>query len=236
MMRMNQGLMVVLLAVVALMVSGCCGPLCSSLTRSVPEISTRRITGSGALVTRELDLEGFTKLEISSAFEVELTQSSIYSVLITTDDNVVDDVRVTLSGNTLSIDLRPLTLNLGNVTLRAEISMPRLEGAELSGASRLEGYMDTEDVRFETSGASRLFLEGDGGDLRLDASGASRVDLSEFRVDDADLEISGASDVTVYVTGRLDVEASGASKVRYLGNPRMGTVDSSGASSVSPAD
>jgi len=96
--------------------------------------------------------------------------------------------------------------------------------------------MDTEDVRFEVSGASRLTLEGDGGDLRLDASGASQVDLSDFRVDNADLEVSGASQVTVYVTGRLDAEASGASHVGYLGNPRMGRVDSSGASSVSPAD
>jgi hypothetical protein len=233
---MNRGVIVVLLLIVALVLTGCCGSLCSSLTRSVPQISTRRITGSGALVTRELDLEGFTRLEIGSAFEVELTQSSIYSVVITTDDNVIDDVRVTLSGETLSIDLEPLSLTLGNITLRAEISMPRLEGAHMSGASRLDGYIDTEDVRFEVSGASRLFLEGDGGDLRLDASGASKVDLSEFRVNDADLDVSGASDVTVYVTGRLDVEASGASSVRYLGNPRMGRVDSSGASSVSPAD
>ena len=236
MLRLNRGLMVALLLVAALTLSGCCGPLCSSLTRSVPEISTRRVTGSGALVTREMALEGFTKLEISSAFEVELTQSSMYSVVITSDDNVADDVRVTLSGDTLTIGLRPLSLTMGNVTLRAEISMPRLEGAELSGASRLEGYMDTEDVRFELSGASRLVLEGDGGDLQLGASGASQVDLSDFRVDNASLEVSGASQVTVYVTGRLDAEASGASQVRYLGNPRMGRVESSGASSVSPAD
>jgi len=233
-MQVNRGLVVVLLLVTVLLLSGCC-PFCGPLTRR-EGISTRSISGSGALVTREYDLEGFSKLEIGSAFEVELTQSSIYSVVITSDDNVVDDVRVRLSGDTLSIDLRPLSLTIGDITLRAEISMPRLEGAEMSGASRLEGYMDTEDVRFEVSGASRLYLQGDGGNVRLDASGASRVDLSEFRVDDADLEVSGASDVTVYVTGRLDVAASGASKVRYLGNPRMGRVDSSGASSVSPAD
>jgi hypothetical protein len=235
MLRLNRGL-VVLLFIAALALSGCCGPVCSSLTRSVPEITTRRITGSGALVTRDYELEGFTELQISSAFDVELTQSSIYSVVITTDDNVADDVRVTLSGSVLSIDLRPLTLSLGNVTLRAEISMPTLEGAELSGASRLEGYIDTGDVRFEVSGASRLILEGEGGDLRLDASGASQVDLSDFRVDNADLEVSGASQATVYVTGRLDAEASGASQVRYLGDPSLGRVESSGASSVSPAD
>ena len=45
---------------------------------------------------------------------------------------------------------------------------------------------------------------------------------------------SGASEVTVHVTGQLNAEASGASRVRYRGNPSLGRVDTSGASSVSP--
>jgi hypothetical protein len=236
MLGVNRGVIVVLLLIVVLVVSGCCGPLCDTVTRTVPRISSRRIVGSGALIERELDLEGFTRLEIGSAFDVELTQSSIYSVVVTSDDNVADDVRVTLSGDSLTLTLRPVALSLTNVTLRAEISMPTLDGVELSGASRLEGYIDTDDVRFEVSGASRLYMEGTGGDMRLDASGASRVDLADFRVDDAELEVSGASDVTVYAMGRLDVEASGASTVRYLGNPLMGRIDSSGASTVKPGD
>ena len=227
----DRGLAIVSLLVLAIGVSACCAP-CSWITER--GITWRGITGSGRLITEELDYQGFTKLEISSAFEVELTQSSEYRVVVTTDDNVVDDLRVDVVGDTLRIGLRP-TIGLSNVTLRAEVSMPILEGLELSGASRLDGEMETGDVRFELSGASRLILDGAGGDLRLNASGASQVDLSGFQVGDADVEVSGASQATVYVTGRLDAEASGASQVRYLGDPTLGRIDTSGASTVSPA-
>jgi len=51
-------------------------------------------------------------------------------------------------------------------------------------------------------------------------------------VGDADVEASGASTVTVNASERLDANASGASHIKYLGNPSLGTVDTSGGSSV----
>ncbi len=51
-------------------------------------------------------------------------------------------------------------------------------------------------------------------------------------MDDADVEASGASTVTVNLSGTLDADASGASRVLYLGNPSLGRIDTSGASSI----
>ena len=48
------------------------------------------------------------------------------------------------------------------------------------------------------------------------------------------VEASGASTAIVNVSGRLDAEASGASKVEYLGEPTLGNIDESGASRVVP--
>jgi hypothetical protein len=44
--------------------------------------------------------------------------------------------------------------------------------------------------------------------------------------------VSGASQATVHSAGRLDVRASGASKLFYVGQPTLGSVDSSGASTI----
>ena len=68
--------------------------------------------------------------------------------------------------------------------------------------------------------------------MTIDASGASSVDLGGFPVNDANVEASGASNVTVNARGKLDVNASGASHVYYLGSPTLGKVDTSGASSI----
>ncbi|UCC77797.1 MAG: DUF2807 domain-containing protein [Anaerolineales bacterium] len=230
--RMRFVLLAVVLLVTAVVVTGCC-PWCTWITDRRVELTGLR--GSGRLVTRELDFEGFTRLEISHAFEVDLVQSRSYSVVITADDNVIDDVEVTMSRDTLRIGMKRLFLNFQGVTLRAEVSMPTLEALELSGASRLTGSMEADDIGFDISGASRLTLRGGGAQMRLDASGASQIDLSAFVVDDADVDISGASQATVNVRGRLDAEASGASQLEYLGNPSMGRIETSGASSISPA-
>jgi hypothetical protein len=230
--RLRFCLLAVVLLVAALVVSGCC-PWYTWIAGRRVELTGLR--GSGRLITRELDFEGFTRLEVGHAFEVDLVQSRSYSVVITADDNVIDDVEVTISRGTLRIGMETLFVNVQNITLRAEVSMPTLEALELSGASRLTGSMEVDDIDFDISGASRLTLRGGGGQMRLDASGASQIDLSAFVVDDGDVDISGASQATVNVRGRLDAEASGASQLRYLGNPSMGRIETSGASSISPA-
>ena len=51
---------------------------------------------------------------------------------------------------------------------------------------------------------------------------------------EATLDLSGASSATVNTNDQLNVEASGASKVFYLGEPKLGTMNTSGASSIQP--
>jgi hypothetical protein len=56
--------------------------------------------------------------------------------------------------------------------------------------------------------------------------------LADFPVLNANIHLSGSSTATVAPTGRLDVDASGASHVYYLGDPTLGKIDTSGSSTV----
>jgi hypothetical protein len=96
----------------------------------------------------------------------------------------------------------------------------------------LSGDIEAGDATFDASGASRVTLNGSARNVTVEGSGASHIDLSDFAVADAGVKLSGASTATVNPSGTLDVDASGASDVYYLGNPRMGNVETSGASSV----
>jgi hypothetical protein len=44
--------------------------------------------------------------------------------------------------------------------------------------------------------------------------------------------LSGSGIATVNVSGRLDINASGSSRLTYLGNPTLGSIDLSDAASV----
>ena len=69
------------------------------------------------------------------------------------------------------------------------------------------------EVRFDLSGSSNVTLTGSAQDVTIDASGSSDVDLTDFFVADADVEVSGSSTAIVKPSGRLGADASGASHV-----------------------
>jgi hypothetical protein len=209
-------------------------------------------TGSGNLETKEYTFTDFTSVEISSAFEFDISQSSSYVVSITADDNVIEKVEVTKEGNTLKIGLKTIP-RLGPATLKAEVTMPQLHGlvvsgassgtisdfssAEnlditVSGASKVTGDITAADVDFDVSGASTIQLEGSAKDMVANVSGASRLNMGGFMVNNANVTFSGASNGTINVMGKLDADLSGASKLSYIGEPTMGTINTSGASTI----
>jgi len=103
---------------------------------------------------------------------------------------------------------------------------------EISGASEVKGDLTAGDADFDVSGASTVQLQGSAKDMRIEASGGSRVELDNFPVNNADVELSGASRGTVNLDGRLDADLSGASKLNYIGEPTMGDIHTSGGSSL----
>ena len=211
------------------------------------------LIGSGNLETEEYTFANFTKVEISTAFEFEIQQSSSYNISVTADDNVMDYVQVSKDGQTLKIGLGTVPW-FGPLTLRASVTMPQLDGLTVSGASRGDVYdfSSTEDVNitvsgasrvngditagnieFDISGASTVQLEGSANDMVAGVSGASRFNLGSFIVNNADVSLSGASSGTINLNGRLDANISGASRLSYIGEPTMGTINTSGASTLS---
>ena len=246
----------ILTAVVAssVVISGCCG----LVTREIGDVLPRGmviIEDSDREVTQELALTGFDRVDISSAFRVDLSQSGTFSVVVYVDENLAEYVEVEVEGSTLKIRLdRRYSYQMVNVVpMEVNVTMPELVGLTasgaseaivagfestksldlgLSGASSLEGQIEAGDTWVEASGAAKVTLTGSAQDVRIDASGGSEVDLSGFPVADADVEASGASSVTVNARGRLDVEASGGSRVYYLGKPALGRIETSGAASV----
>lgn len=113
-----------------------------------------------------------------------------------------------------------------------DISVGDVE-ADISGASYLNGNLTANgDATFVVSGASSVELVGEANDLVATVSGASHLELSEFPVHNAIINLSGASHSTVNLDGRLDAVVSGASHLLYIGNPTLGNIVTSDVSTV----
>ena len=203
-----------------------------------PSGGPSRLVPSGNLVTEEESFSGFTIVKAGSAFEIIISESNSYSVSVTSDDNVIDFVRVSMVGETLDLDFSGVSITLGPLsnplTLRVEITMPELRELDLSGAADgvVTGFTSSEVFVLELSGASRVVIEGAANDLIFRGSGASDADLSNFRVQNADVDISGASEATINVDGRLDADVSGVSTLLYIGEPTLGNIDVSSLATI----
>ena len=230
------------------------------------------ITGSGETVTWDMDYTDFSRIDISHAFNADITRSDTYLVRITIDEALYEYLEIRVRGDTLYIGLKPNTLYV-DVTREAIITLPdlrrlELSGAstagvagfsashdmdfELSGASRMElgdmeaddtameasgaskitGEMNMADARFGLSGASTIEMEGSADDITVEASGASDVLLADLTIIDADVHLSGASKAVIATDGRLDIDLSGASRLEYIGKPKLGEINVSGGSTI----
>jgi len=102
---------------------------------------------------------------------------------------------------------------------------------ELSGGSRLNGDMSATDMRMQSSGGSGGQLAGKASTLNFTASGGGRFELSKLELGSANVKLSGGSSLVVNAD-QLSYDLSGGSQLRYVGNPQMGSQQTSGGSSA----
>jgi hypothetical protein len=104
---------------------------------------------------------------------------------------------------------------------------------DISGASEFSGSMTVDgDARFTMSGASTARVRGRADNLLIVGSGATHTELPDFTVHNARVNLSGASQATVNLDGRLDADLSGASRLLYIGEPTMGDISVTGGSTI----
>jgi hypothetical protein len=167
-----------------------------AMTGCVPIVIGGRdaILGSPEIETREFDPKDFDHIETGYAFELDVVRAETYAINITMNENLFDHLDISRRGSTLVITLTP-NFNYSNITQKASVTMPKLRGLRLSGASRgrMSGFSSSETIEFSLSGASSLDIEDvAAGDARFDVSGASRI-TGDITIADGDFNVSGAS-------------------------------------------
>jgi RNA polymerase sigma factor (sigma-70 family) len=213
----------------------------------------KKVVGSGKPATKKIDVADFAAVGATSAFEIEVTKADKFSVSVTADDNLLELIKVEKKDEILHIGFTERQHVETKNPLRVAIGMPALKGvnltgacsctlkgfesndefhAKLEGASSLTGSVKAKTVKLEAGGVSKVKLQGSAKDATLSATGASELALKDFTLDSADVHLTGASHAVVKAKSKLDYHLTGACSLKYLGDPTIGTKESSGASSA----
>jgi len=200
----------------------------------------------------------FTAIEVSDDIELYINSGDVEEVTVETNASYIKHVITRVDNGVLHIYtdrnsrfLRPhccfdvkvyvTTKYLSAINASGACSVccnSKLEtdemNLELSGASEVEFYnLIANNVSIDASGASSVKLTGSAINLSIfSLSGASEVNAFNFPTVYTILDLSGASEANINVSTELDVTASGASVVKYIGNPGIIKQDLSGASEL----
>lgn len=259
-MKRNSVLIAVLLALTAMAgLTGCYG---SNPVSGSQKLDTREYDNTG-FDRVEVSSPIRVDLTRADTFRVSITANeNIFNYIEVTQNGSILRVRlkpffsfhnITTNVTITMPNLRALTLSgassgevagfrsTGSIDLEvsgaSRLDIVSLEAQELgikvSGASRATGTVKASDANFELSGASRLEVDGSADGASMEGSGASSFQMANFYMLVATINLSGASNGNVEVNGRLDLELSGASHLTVGGDPILGNIQISGASSLS---
>ena len=182
----------------------------------------KSIKGEGSRVTKTLDLDEFTGVNVSIGAEVHLRQGKKQKVEIKAQKNIIDLINRDVRGDNWSIRLEKGVNLRRHDGIDIYITMPMIEELGVSGAGSIEGETDFEglgDLEVSISGSGDITLSGSGEDLEVSVAGSGDIDMADFKVDDCSVSIAGSGDCEVHVSKNLKVSIAGSGDVKYKGDP-----------------
>lgn len=215
-----------------------------------------RIEGSGVLASAMYEPEGFDAISLLSEGQVSIVFGEVPSVTITTDDNLLEYLSARSDGSTLflevetDIDIDPsgtveweiVTTALNAVTLMGagDIVVPPVAADDFRVALTGAGSVSIEDINaieldVVISGAGTVSAEGTVETQEIRIPGAGDYEGLGVVSTSADVDVTGAGDATVFVTGALSATVTGVGSVYYGGDPSV-TQAVTGLGSVMPVD
>lgn len=223
---------------------------------STQSCKTGCIEGSGKEATDKRQVTAFTKLEIAGSFNVTLVQDSSNSVTINADDNILSIIKTDISGDKLKISTdkknicssKEIAITIGvrnlksisaagavEITSNGRLNLGDLD-LDLSGATKINLDVAASNVETNGSGVSDITLTGQASSHSIEMSGSGNVHAFDFVVGNYSIETSGQSDYEINVLSQLNINSTGASDIKYKGNPTKVNKSKTGALSLTKVE
>lgn len=236
------------------------GLLLAGLTFTSCDKDNNCKSGSGTTTTRNLTLPSISEIDFQLAGEVIITQGVTQAIVVTGDENVVNDIDTDVDNGVWNIDFEKDCYD--NYDLTIFITVPSINEVELSGSGNitlndfegqqnnlsldisgsgsifLSAFNGLQNMSVEISGSGNILASADIPTLKtldIKISGSGSYDGFSIASDDCDINIPGSGNCKVTVNNNLDVKIGGSGNVYYKGYPTI-TTNISGSGAVIDAN
>jgi hypothetical protein len=175
--------------------------------------------------SQRYEVQDFSAIEISGAYELEVDVGDDYSVVLTGSE---EDLART------EVDVRHGALTLGSRKrahrdkrhgdhdgVTARVTMPALDRLSVSGVvdADIRG-VDAGVFKVNLSGVGEVTVAGRCRRLDARVSGVGELDARKLECADADVALSGMGEASVYARNSAKTEVSGMGEINVYGSPK----------------
>ncbi|MEJ8803277.1 head GIN domain-containing protein [Pontibacter sp. H249] len=209
------------------------------------------IRGEGAIETRTLNIDPFTRIAANGDFKVYLTQGAAQSVEVKGEPNILDQLRTSVSNNTWKIENRECVRR--SEAVEVYITIPVVEELDLNGSGRIIGQnaittstdipvtvngsgkielnLTADQVITRVTGSGDIVLSGEAVQHNINISGSGRAKAFDLQAQNVTVNLTGSGVAEVSASTTLAVDISGSGNVYFQGNPTV-TQNISGSGKV----
>jgi hypothetical protein len=162
-----------------------------------------KIVGTGPIVTQNLDLDSFNKIENVGVANFYITIGTPQSVVLKAQQNIIDVMTYEVMNQTLKVGLQENVSIENHEEIRFDIIMESINNIELVGVGDFTLTGDDQE------------------ELTINVSGVGNIKAFDMRVGTCLITFTGVGDCEVYVIDELTVILSGVGNINYKGNPTI---------------
>jgi hypothetical protein len=224
------------------------------VTMALPVLSAAHpnpIKGNSNVIIQDRTVTSFHAIKVSGGIDVVLSQGNDLKLQVEADENLLPLIFTEVRDGVLTIyheekiqnakmmkvhltfkQLDAITASGGcDIESTQKLSFAKLK-VDLSGGCDMKLDCKADNLVSTQSGGCDMELSGEAVNGNFNISGGCDVKASGFYLKNCTVDASGGSDVSVNVTGELNMKASGASDITYYGKPAKVMQSATGASDI----
>ena len=200
------------------------------------------------------ELEEFSRLKLSGAFNVNISQGDQQSLTIEGSSELAEKLEVIQEGDLLELKLRGQDRSSSRKNgLRISLTIVDLEELEFEGAGiiktthpldlsdfqligkgvgNIELDLHAENVDAKLNFVGNMVLRGRADVLRIQNEGLGNINASKLVAGNVDLNSSGIGNISLHCEDELSLQVNGIGKVSYTGQPTIIREEISGMAKV----
>lgn len=202
----------------------------------------KTITGEGpADIAQDYQVNNFTKIKAKGMFKLMLLNSDSSYVSVQTHKNLIDNVEISTTGNTLNIDEKKEVEGFESYEIYVYYSKPLTEieidgkilaqlggtliGNKLdiktqSGAGIDQFNIAVKELTIKAQDKSTIHIEGESTKLKLDTKNLASADLQQLATNVTEVDLKDESQAKVKVENELKGRILNNASLEYTGNPK----------------